>query len=220
MNMIRHITQRFFQILLYPYAMLVVEFSNLGVKCRPIGDDLYGALSIPTHHQDCLKVSRTYPISHDIRPLLDRDTIRNRPSGILESAMFAAPATMLQEAVKTMLGTVYGLMASRAIPYPPIQALMAYRTQYRMTTYGTDDLRAPFVMDLPMGSLFLHSLREQCPLGLLLMGSFHWSLSLVGRICGGTTPSRRSVTSQFPAYHRGMYPDGLCNRFLTHACVS
>lgn len=199
--------------------MLALEFANLGVKRRPVGDDQYGALSVPTHHQVCLKVSRTYPVSHDLGPLLDRDTTRNRPSGILDPATFAAPATMLQEAVKSMVGTVYGLMASLAIPYPPIQALMAYRTQTRMTTDGADDLRAPFVMDQPMGSLFLHSLREPNTLGLLLMASLRSCLSLDGRIGAGTPPPRRRVAPQFPAYRGGMYPNGLCNRFLTHACL-
>lgn len=127
---------------------------------------------------------------------------------------------MLQETVKTMEGTVYGLMTSLAIPYPPIQALMAYRTQSRMTTDGTDDLRAPFIMDQTMGSLFLHSLREPCPLGLLLIASLCSCQNLVGRIGAGTTPPRRSVAPKFPAYRGGLYPNGLCNRFLTHACLS
>ncbi len=92
--------------------MLALEFSNLGVKRRPVGVDQYGALSVPTHHQVCLKVTQSYPVPHDVRPLLDGDMTRNHPSGILEPATLAAPATMLQKAVKTMVLTIYGLMAS------------------------------------------------------------------------------------------------------------
>ena len=220
MDRIRHIAQRFCQSLLDPFAMLAVEFANLGVKRRPVGDHQYGALSVPAHHQIRLKVTRAYPISHDIRPLFDGDTTRNRTPGILDPATLAAPATMLQAAVKAMVGTVCGLMASLAIPYPLIQALMAYRTQTRLTTDGTDDLRAPFVMDQPVGSLFLHSLREPYPLGLLLMASLRSGLSLDGRIGVGTPPPRRRVTPQFSAYRGGMNPDGLCNRFLTHSCLA
>ncbi len=211
MDRIRQIAQRFCQSLLYPFAMLAMEFANLGVKRRPVGDNQYGAFLVPADHQVCLKVTRPYPITHDVRPLLDGDTTRNRPSGVLDPATFEAPAPMLQEAVRYVEGTVYVLMASLASPYPLIQALMAYRTKTRLTTDGADDLWAPFVMYQPMGSLFLHFLREPCQLGHLLMASLRSSLSVNGRI-GACTPSpRRRVAPQFPAYRGGVDPDGLCN---------
>ncbi len=106
MDRIRHIAQRFCQCLLHPFAMLAVDFANLGVKRRPVGDKQYGALSVPTHHQVCLKVTRSYQITHDVRPLLDGDTTRNRPSGVLDPATFVASAPMLQKAVNSVVGTV------------------------------------------------------------------------------------------------------------------
>jgi hypothetical protein len=127
-------------------------------------------------------------------------------------------STMLQKAMKTMVWMVYGLMALLAFPYPPIQALMVYQTQTRLTTDGADELKAPFVMDQPMGSLFLQFLCEPYQLGLLLMASLCPSLSLDGRIGAGTPTPRRGVAPQFPAYRGGVDPDGLCNRFLTHSC--
>jgi hypothetical protein len=127
--------------------MLAMDFANLGVKRRAVGDDQYVALSVPTHHQICLKVTRSYPITYDVRPLLDGDTTRNRPSGVIDPATLAASAPMLQEAVKSVVGTVYGLMASLASPYPLIQTFMAYRIQTSLTTDGADDIWAPFVLD-------------------------------------------------------------------------
>ena len=211
MDRIGQITQRFCQCLFYPIAMLAMEFANLGVKRRPVGDNQYGAFSVPTHHQVCLKVTRSYPITHDVRTLLDGDTTRNRPSGVLDPDTLAASAPMLQEAVKSVVGSVYGLVASLASPYPLIQTFMAYRTQTRLTTEGADDLWAPFVMDQPMGSLFLHSLREPCQLGLLLMASLGSSLIMDGRIDAVTPTPRRGVAPQFPAYRGGVDPDGLCD---------
>ncbi len=219
MDRIGLIVQRFCQSLFYPFAILSMEFANLGVMRRHVGDDHYGTISFPAHHQICLKIIRTNPISHDIWPIRDRDTTRNRPSGIFEPATLTALATMFQEAMKTMVRTVYGLMASLASPYPLIQTFMAYRTQTRLTTDGDDVLWAPFVIDLPMVSLFLYSLCEPYQLGLLLMASLCPSLSLDGRMGTGTPPPRRGVAPQFPAYRGGVDPDGLCNRFLAHSCV-
>ncbi len=113
--------------------------------------------------------------------------------------------------MKSVVGTVYGLMASLASPYALIQALMAYRTKTRLTTDGADDLWAPFIMDQPMGSLFLHSLCEPCQLGLLLMASLGSSLSMDGRIGAGTPTPRRGVAPQFPTYRGGVDPNGLCD---------
>lgn len=104
MDRIRQIVQRICQSLLYPFAMIAVENSNLGVKRCSVGSDQYVALSVPAHNQVCLKVTWTYQISQDIRPLLDGDTNRNRSSGILEPATLAAPANMLQEAMNSMIG--------------------------------------------------------------------------------------------------------------------
>jgi hypothetical protein len=70
-----------------------------------------------------------------------------------------------------------------------------------------------------MGSLYLNSLRELIPLGILWMASLGSSLSLDGRI-GAVTPNpKRGVAPQFSAYRGGIDPDGLYNRFLTLSCV-
>jgi hypothetical protein len=147
MDRIRHMALRFCQCLLYPFAMLPIEFANLGVKSRHVGEIQYRGLSVPTHHQVCLKVTQSYPIIHDVRPLLDGYTIRNRPSEVLAPATIAAYAFMLQEAMKCMVCKVYSIMASSANPYPMIQTFIAYRTQTSLTTDDADDLWAPFIMD-------------------------------------------------------------------------
>ncbi len=110
-----------------------------------------------------------------------------------------------------MVGTVYGIMASLTSPYALIQALMAYWTQPRLTTNDASYLKSPFLMDQPMGNLFLYPLHEPCKLDLPLMAALPSSPSLDGRTGSGTPPQRRPDAPQFHAYHGGMYPDGLCN---------
>ena len=219
MDRVRHFAQCCYQSLLYPFAMLTVEFSNLSVKGRPVCDHQDGALPVPAHHQVGFVVSRTHPVSDNIRTLLDGHTTRYRPPGILDPATLAAPAPMLQEAVKSVVGAVYRLMTSLAFPYPLIQALMAYRTQTRLTTDGADDLRTPSVMHQPLASLLLHAIREAHSLLLLVMALLRPGMSLDSRVGPGIRALRRHVASQFPAYRGGVDPDGLCDRLLAHSCV-
>jgi hypothetical protein len=189
------------------------------VKGRPVGDDQDGALPVPAHHQVGFVVSRTHPLSDNARQLLDGHTTRYRPSGNLDPATLAASASMLQEAVKSVVWAVYRLMASLAIPYPLIQALMAYRTQTRLTADGADDLSAPSVMHQPLASLLLHAIREARRIRLLVMALLRPGKSLDGRVGPGIPAPRRHIASQFPAFRRRVAPDGLCDRFLTHSCV-
>lgn len=218
MDRMRHFAQCCYQSLLYPFAMLAVEFSNLGVKGRPVCDHQDGALPVPAHHQVGFVVSRTHPVSDNIRTLLDGHTTRYRPPGILDPATLAAPAPMLQEAVKSVVGAVFRLMASLTFPYPLIQALMAYRTQTRLTTDGADDLRTPSVMHQSLASLLIHAIREARSLRLLVMAPLRPKLSLAIRVGPGIPAPRRHVASKFPSYRGGMDPDGLCNRFLADSC--
>jgi hypothetical protein len=126
---------------------------------------------------------------------------------------------MLQEAVKSVKGTIYGLMTSLAIPYPLEDTLMAYRTQTRLSTDGADDLRAPSVMHQPLASPLLHAILEVRRLRLLMVALLRPGMSLDSRVSPGIPAPRRHVASKFAAYRGGMEPDGLCDRFLAHSCV-